>query len=247
MSQQQWGAPYGWVPFHQDHGLPGGGVNVPVGPGGGVANGVAQQPMFMLSPMMVMTPPHGSQNMLSRPHSVAYGAPPPPGAAMYPMINFNWQRQPSHLQQQPDVTAQEHHVSGLLFRPDLVATSSESSQPMYSNEGQEQQQPCYINTLDHREVRGVSLPPVIESNQWAPKPPPRSKRASRMGSRSSLADSANGSIDVEELTQKLQRLETRVDTQPPKRPPRRKKSRAQLNHSATLPRDFGLQSIAEYC
>ena len=198
MAQQQWGAPYGWVPFHQDHhGLPGG--------AGGVtgANGT-QQPMFMLSPMMVMTPPHhhGSQNMLSRPHSVAYGAPPP--GAMYPMINFNWQRQDLQQQQhqQPDVTAQEHHVSGLLFRPDLVATSSESSQPMYSNEGHHEQ-PCYINTLDHREVRGVSLPPVIESNQWAPKPPPRSKRSSRMGSRSSLADSASGSIDVQELTQKL--------------------------------------------
>ena len=255
MAQQQWGAPYGWVPFHQT-------AAAAAGAGAAVAGSGGSQPMFMLSPMtamgtpmMVMTPPnhHGSHNVLSRPHSVAYGSPPqpPPPGAMYPIINFNWQRgmsqqpqQMHQLMQQPDVTAQEHHVSGLLFRPDLVANSSDFAQPTYSNEGQEQQ-PCYINTLDHRETRGVSMPPVIESSQWAPKPPPRSKRASRMGSRSSLADSNNGSIDVKELTQKLQTLETVTD-QPPIRPPRRKKSRSQLNSSATLPRDFALQSIAEY-
>ena len=258
MAQQQWGAPYGWVPFHQNPGAPAAAA------GAGAAGSGGSQPMFMLSPMtamgtpmMVMTPPnhHGSHSVLSRPHSVAFGSPPqpPPPGAMYPIINFNWQRgmsqQPQQmhqrqLMQQPDVTAQEHHESGLLFRPDLVANSSDFAQPTYSNEGQEQQ-PCYINTLDHRETRGVSMPPVIESSQWAPKPPPRSKRASRMGSRSSLADSNNGNIDVKELTQKLQTLETIAD-QPPIRPPRRKKSRSQLNNSATLPRDFALQSIAEY-
>ena len=280
MAQQQWpGAPYGWVPFHQTPGAA-------AAAGAAVAGSGGSQPMFMLSPMtamgtpmMVMTPQpnhHGSHNVLSRPHSVAYGSPPahpPPPGGMYPIINFNWQRgmsqQPQQMHQlmqqpvvtdrtfgsaeqfgrastvQPDVTAQEHHASGLLFRPDLVANSSDFAQPTYSNEGHEQQ-PCYINTLDHRETRGVSMPPVIESSQWTPKPPPRSKRASRMGSRSSLADSNNGSIDVKELTQKLQTLETIKADQPPIRPPRRKKSRSQLNSSATLPRDFALQSIAEY-
>ena len=98
MAQQQWGAPYGWVPFHQTPGAAGGAAGAAVAGSGG------SQPMFMLSPMtamgtpmMVMTPPnhHGSHNVLSRPHSVAYGSPPaqpPPPGAMYPIINFNWQR-----------------------------------------------------------------------------------------------------------------------------------------------------------
>lgn len=179
---------------------------------------------------------------------MAFGAPP----AVYPLVNFNWQRQP---QQQPDVTAQEHHVSGLLFRPDLVANSTENEQPSYANNqptyanenevGQEQ--PCYMNTAEQRGARGVSMPPVIQPQDWTPQPPPRSKRPSRMGSRSSLAGSVN-SIDVNELTSKLNQLASVNPT--PVRPPRRKRADKQkLKHSATLPRDFGagLHSIAEDC
>lgn len=167
---------------------------------------------------------------------------------MYPLVNFNWQRsQQSQQPQPPDVTSQEHHVSGLLFRPDLVQPNYSNEQPTYANDQTEQ--PSYANTLDQRKARGTSLPPVIKANEWAPKPPPRSKRSSRMGSRSSLADSVN-SIDVTVLTAKLNQLAVKSDPEPvpqppPRRPPRRKKGK--LKNSATLPRDFGgLHSIAEY-
>ena len=66
---------------------------------------------------------------------------------MYPFVNFNWQQQPNIIQ--PDVTqGQEHHVSGLLFHPDLVA----DNQPTYANDAGDtqedfsSQQPCYMNT-----------------------------------------------------------------------------------------------------
>lgn len=203
----------------------------------------------MMSPVMFMSPRNVmSPDGLQRPHSVAYGAPP----AIYPFVNFDWQRQ---HQQQPDVTSQHHHAStGLLFRPvpDLVANSTETeqpsyanNQPTYANENDVQEQPCYMNTAEQRGTRGVSMPPVIQPQDWTPKPPPRSKRPSRMGSRSSLAGSVN-SIDVNELTSKLNQLASVNST--PVRPPRRKRADKQkLKHSATLPRDFGLQSIAEDC
>ena len=246
MAQQQW-APYTWMPFNQN---PQAMQNQLTGQAGG-------QPVFMLSPpimspMMVMSPTPNDQLLSAqqRPHSVAYGAPPP---HVYPFVNFNWQQQ-HHQQQQPDVTAQEHHVSGLLFSPDLVAAThagqQQPEQPTYANDGEsgDNLQPCYMNT-GARVDRGKSMPPVLDSTEWGPKPPPRSKRSSRLGSRSSLAGSTTNSVDAKDLTQRLQKLETQPIAQqphPPIRPPRRKKGRnSALKPSATLPRDF-LHSIAEY-
>lgn len=171
---------------------------------------------------------------LLRPHSVALGQ------SFYPPMHFQWQ-QPQ--QPQPDVTKDHHHVSGLLFpgpHPDLVSSqpsySNQQPQPTYANDNE---QPQYINS---REARGASLPPQIPATEWTPQPPPRSKRASRLGSRTSLTSQGEGGFDFnpQELTAKLQGLEA------PKRPPRRKRQLFRKSATShTLPRDFGLHSIAE--
>ena len=106
------------------------------------------------------------------------------------------------------------------------------------------------------------MPPQIKaSDEWTPKPPPRSKRNSRMGSRSSLATTGSQtSVNPDELSNKLKELQkspgdssgmTNADTsgggqQPlaaPKRPPRFKRDKRIRN--MTLPREMKLHSIAE--
>ena len=199
-----------------------------------------------MSPPILMLNPNQAGEVamtadLLRPHSVAFGQ------SFYPQMHFQWQpsqqsQQLQQPQQQPDVTQEHHHVSGLLFPgPDLVsgqACFSNDQQPTYAND---QDQPQYINS---REARGASMPPQIQGSDWTPKPPPRSKRPSRLGSRNSLVDPFNVTVNPVELSEKLKTLEI---PQTPQRPPRRrKKSHFQKSATShTLPRDFGLHSIAE--
>ena len=198
-----------------------------------------------MSPIILLPPNEASEVAMTtdllRPHSVAFGQ------SFYPQMHFQWQPsqqppQPLQPQQQPDVTQEHHHVSGLLFPgPDLVsgqACYSNDQQPTYAND---QDQPQYINA---REARGASMPPQIQGKDWTPKPPPRSKRPSRMGSRGSLADPFSVTVHPEELSEKLKTLEV---NEAPQRPPRRRKKNHCLKSatSHTLPRDFGLHSIAE--
>ena len=115
-------------------------------------------------------------------------------------------------------------------------------QPTYANEHDQQQQPQYINS---RDARGASLPPQIQAAEWKPQPPPRSKRASRVGSRGSLNALKGFDFNPQELTEKLQDLSAKEKSMP-KRPPRRKKQGFRKSATShTLPRDFGLHSIAE--
>ena len=199
----------------------------------------------IMSPVNMLNNQQQPTTDLLRPHSVAFGQ------SFYPPMHFQWQQQQPLQPQQPDVTKDHHHVSGLLFpgpHPDLV-----SSQPCYSNDQSDQSQPTYANDneqpqyINSREARGASLPPQIQAAEWTPKPPPRSKRASRLGSRTSLTGGGGFDFNPQELTDKLQHLQSEKNHhEAPKRPPRRKKQLFRKSATShTLPRDFGLHSIAE--
>ena len=226
----QW-TPYGFVPFQSNANL----LMTPI-PG--------LDPNGMLSPTM-----RGTNDDL-RPHSVAFGA------SMYPFVNFQWQPPPIGSPQPPDLTTfgmgAQHPQSGLLLRPDVISdqpcyANDPKDQPTYANENQEE--PSYLNTAaDPRVHRGASLPPQLAPSDWTPKPPPRSKRNSRMGSRSSLArETGDLSVNPKELSDKLNALQKNHPTHEgptaPKRPPRFKRDKRIRN--MTLPREIKLQSIME--
>ena len=175
---------------------------------------------------------------------------------MYPFVNFQWQHPPIGSPQPPDLTSfgmgTQHPQSGLLLRPDVISdqpcyANDPKDQPTYANENQEE--PSYLNTAaDPRVHRGASLPPQLAPSDWTPKPPPRSKRNSRMGSRSSLArETGDLSVNPKELSDKLNALQKNHPTHEgptaPKRPPRFKRDKRIRN--MTLPREIKLQSIME--
>ena len=78
---------------------------------------------------------------------------------------------------------------------------------------------------------------TLKASDWTPKPPPRSKRNSRMGSQTSLLGSTE--VNAKELSEKLKILEHPVHVGPnaPKRPPRFKRDKRIRKRSCAYPID----------
>ena len=159
--------------------------------------------------------------------------------------------------------------------PDPVLKTNElvvESEPTYMNQRERamSEQPCYANQDDtlpmyanqeelgieppKRNSRGLSMPPWLDEEVIAPKPPPRS----RAGSRQSLLSRSTHSLHAlaAGIEERLKEFRDNVKSQHPthsdkksnpRRPPRRKDKERRAAF-ATLPRNFkskGLDSIME--
>ena len=89
--------------------------------------------------------------------------------------------------------------------------------------------PSSSQTLPRNFFRGNSLPPQLKSEPMTPVPPPRSRRPSRCGSTTSLANSTQ-SLDVTGLADRLKSMKLPLkdhhpvhrSVDPPNRPPRKR-------------------------